>query len=66
VILFQNFLSNAEKEESSMRNPNKPIPVIDERPKGRKGIAEMIDRMLKTDEDGNPENKEDEHKKIIA
>lgn len=39
-----------------MRNPNKQIRDIDERPKGREGIAEMIERMLKTDEDGNPED----------
>lgn len=47
-----------------MRNPNKPIRDIDERPKGRKGIAEMIDRMLKTDEDGDPEDKKND--KITA
>lgn len=47
-----------------MRNPNKPIPVIDERPKGRDGIAEMIERMLNTDEDGNPENDTEKHKEI--
>lgn len=49
-----------------MRNPNKPMPVIDDRPKGRKGIAEMINRMKNTDEDGYPENKEDKDDKITA
>ncbi|MBR1763854.1 MAG: hypothetical protein IJ746_00485 [Ruminococcus sp.] len=38
-----------------MRNPNRPIADIDDRPKSREEIAEMIERMLKTDEDGNPE-----------
>lgn len=50
-----------------MRNPNKPIPVIDDRPKGRKDIEEMINRMMNTDEDGYPENKDDkDNKKITA
>lgn len=28
-----------------MQNPNKKVMEIDETPKGRKGIKEMIDRM---------------------
>ena len=55
------------REEQNMRNPNKPIPVIDDRPKGRKDIEEMINRMMNTDEDGYPENKDDkDNKKITA
>lgn len=49
-----------------MRNPNKPTPVIDEHPKGRKGIEEMIERMLNTDEEGNPEDEDKHEKKITA
>ncbi len=49
-----------------MRNPNKPILEIDERPKGREGIVEMLDRMFSTDEDGNPENKKEEKNKIAV
>lgn len=40
-----------------MRNPNKPIKDIDERPKSRDEIAEMIADMFRNDEDGYPENK---------
>lgn len=49
--------------ELNMRNPNKPIPVIDDRPKSRKEIEEMINRLMNTDEDGYPESKEDKDNK---
>jgi hypothetical protein len=39
-----------------MPNPNKAVKNIDERPKSREEIAAMIERMLITDEDGNPES----------
>ena len=45
-----------------MRNPNKPIKVIDERPKSRDEIAEMIAYMFRNDEDGYPENKTNDKK----
>lgn len=35
-----------------MQNQNKNVKSLDEQPKGRKGIKEMIDRMFETDEDG--------------
>ncbi len=41
-----------------MLNPNKKPHIIDDRPKGRQGIAEMIDRMMNTKENGEPEIKE--------
>lgn len=45
-----------------MRNPNKPIKAMDDRPKSRKEIENMIERMMKTDEDGYPENPDDDKK----
>ena len=44
-ILLNNSYQDAEKEESNMQNPNKKVMEIDETPKGRKGIKEMLDRM---------------------
>lgn len=38
-----------------MRNPNKKIKPLDDRPKTRSEIANMINDMMNTDEDGNPE-----------
>jgi hypothetical protein len=38
-----------------MRNPNKPIKIIDDQPKSKDEVAEMIKQMFNTDEDGNPE-----------
>lgn len=38
-----------------MPNPNKRIPDMDDRPKSWAEIKEMVERMLETDEDGNPE-----------
>lgn len=38
-----------------MRNPDKPIAVIDDRPKSRDEITEMVNSMFKTDENGFPE-----------
>lgn len=38
-----------------MRNPNKPIKAIDDREKNKEDIARMIDEMMKTDEEGYPE-----------
>lgn len=45
-----------------MRNPDKPIHNIDETPKSKSEIAEMINAMMKTDENGYPE-KDDKSKK---
>ena len=39
-----------------MRNPDNPIKAIDERPKSKEEVAEMIDKMFKNDEDGYPEH----------
>lgn len=47
-----------------MLNPNRPIKNIDDRPKSRDEIATMIEHMLNTDEDGNPEK--DKSDKEIA
>ncbi len=49
-----------------MRNQNKTIPVIDERPKGREGIAEMINRMFSADESDDTEEKADKQQKATA
>ncbi len=43
-----------------MRNQNKKIKDIDERPKTRNEIEKMIKDMFDTDEDGNPEKAEKE------
>ena len=45
-----------------MRNPDKPVRNIDDTPKSKNEIAEMISRMMETDENGYPE-KEDTSKK---
>lgn len=45
-----------------MQNQNRKIRNIDERPKGKSGIKEMLDRMFKTDENGNPEENVSEEK----
>ncbi len=37
-----------------MQNQSKQVKPLDEQPKGRKGIKEMIDRMFETDDDGQP------------
>jgi len=42
-----------------MRNTDRPVKDIDDRPKSREEIAKMIERMLKTDEDGNPEKSDE-------
>lgn len=50
-----------------MVHQNKKIRVIDETPKGRKGISEMIERMMKTRENGEPElQKAESSKKTTA
>lgn len=46
-----------------MENQNKKILDIDDRPKGRKGIEEMLQRLANTNEDGEAEK---ETEKIIA
>ena len=38
-----------------MRNPNKPLKIMDDTPKSNEEIAKMIDQMMKTDEEGYPE-----------
>lgn len=43
-----------------MLNPNRPIKPLDDRPKTRSEIADMIDSMMHTDENGNPESETDE------
>lgn len=42
-----------------MQNQNKTILNIDESPKGRTGIKEMIDKMMNTQENGESEIKQD-------
>lgn len=49
-----------------MRNPNKPIPVIDDRPKTMEEVKCMIDKLMSTDEDGNPEDIDKHSDKGIA
>ena len=46
------------KEELNMRNHEKPIYPIDEKTKSKKEIEEMINKMMKTDENGYPEKAE--------
>ncbi len=43
-----------------MLNPNRPIKTIDDRPKSKEEIAQMIEHMFSTDEDGNPEKDKDD------
>lgn len=43
-----------------MLNPNRPIKPLDDRPKTRSEIADIIGSMMHTDENGNPENETDE------
>ncbi len=47
-----------------MLNPNRPIKPLDDRPKTRSEIADMIRTMMNTDENGNAEK--EEHKKNTA
>ena len=50
-----------------MRNPNKTIPIIDDRPKTFEEVQCMLEKRMSTDEDGYPENKDDkDNKKITA
>lgn len=49
-----------------MRNPNKPMPVMDDTPKSKEDIALMIERMMSTDENGYPEKRNEENSKITA
>lgn len=49
-----------------MRNPNKPLPKIDDTPKTKAEIAEMIERMMSTDENGYSNDKSEEKSKNIA
>lgn len=46
-----------------MENQNKKMLDMDDRPKGRKGIEEMLQRFANTDDDGEAEEKTE---KIIA
>ena len=39
-----------------MLNPNRPIKPLDDRPKTSSEIADIIESMMHTDENGNPEN----------
>ena len=43
-----------------MLNPNKMIKPLDDRPKTRSEIAAMIESMMHTDENGDPESETDE------
>lgn len=43
-----------------MQNQNKTIHELDDSYKGRKGIKEMIDRMMNTTEDGEHESNNDD------
>ena len=45
-----------------MRNPNKPIPVIDDRAKSRDEITEMVKKMFETNENGFPEKEDCDRK----
>ena len=38
-----------------MREQNRKIRDLDDRPKSKEEIAKIIERMLKTDENGEPE-----------
>lgn len=49
-----------------MLNPNKKIHDMDDRPKNWAEIREMIENMLETDEDGNPEVDNKSGDKVIA
>lgn len=49
-----------------MRNLNKPIPKIDDRPKSIDEVKGMLDRLMSTDEDGNPEDSDKNSNKVIA
>lgn len=41
-----------------MRNQNKPVKLLDDRIKTKEEISAMIENMMNTDENGNPEKKE--------
>ena len=41
-----------------MRNQNKPVKLLDDSIKSKEEIAAMIENMMSTDENGNPEKKE--------
>lgn len=41
-----------------MRNQNKPVKLLDDRVKTKEEISAMIENMMSTDENGNPEKKE--------
>lgn len=38
-----------------MQNQNKPVNIIDDRPKSREEIADMIKRMFSSENDGTEE-----------
>lgn len=44
-----------------MLNPNRPIKQIDDRPKSRTEIADMINSMMNTDENGDSQKKKEKH-----
>lgn len=41
-----------------MRNQNKPVKPLDDRIKTKEEIAAMIENMMSTDENGEPEKKD--------
>lgn len=41
-----------------MQNQNKPVKPLDDRTKTNEEIAAMIQNMMSTDENGNPEKEE--------
>ena len=43
--LSSSYWQGEKKEEMNMQKTNEKVMIIDETPKGRKGIKEMIDRM---------------------